>query len=1054
MDFSRVFSQEYHQDLKKSFQESSSLVLSGISNPTAKAFFISDFFRKSSTSILWLCQDDEEAIEMYKDLQVWLNAEIFLYSPKETDKQKLHHFIRWLYKEKSCSSIFIFPICFYEESFPSKEILEKHLKKIVKQEAISVVDVVNGLIERGYEHSDETLLSPGCYRRSGDIVEVCPIGKKAVYKIEIEFDTCSNIYVYDPLKREIVSEENELLLYPAKFPEEQRKILHHLDSDTVLVSDELDEIRESLENSLSKIESPRVSFTSFPREGQNFFHLRYLSILKFYNLPDFLTDIRNKMKNNWQIAIYTKRKEELENIFKEERVSYSLDISEDFPLKILEIPDTDYIPTSFQNADTKLAFITDKEIFSLKKAQRNQSITKMNIDFITSLNIGDYIVHFDHGIGVYMGITQRTIEKITREYLEIHFADNDMLFIPVDQADKVSKYISDEERDIRLSKLGGGEWKKNMKKARKETEKMAKELLKLYAKRAEAKRDSFHSDVNREEEFAKTFPYEETPGQIAAIMDIKKDMESPRPMDRLVCGDVGFGKTEVAIRAAFKAIESGKQVALISPVTILAEQHYFSFKKRMEAFDMKVEMLSRFRSAQEQAVIIEKLRKGDIDIVVGTHRLLQTDIEFLDLGLLIIDEEQRFGVKQKEALKSLRSQVDVLTLTATPIPRTLNLSLNKLRDITTITTPPPGRLPIITEVRRYSDQLIKDAIEKELKRDGQVYFLHNRVETIEGIADKLRTLIPDAKFIVAHGQMSSKKLEESILAFKAKEYDVLISSTIIENGIDLPNANTMIINNAEKFGLSQLYQLRGRIGRSSRQAYAYLLYHSQKLNLDAKKRLRALIDASELGSGFQIAMRDLEIRGAGEILGSSQHGAMKTVGVQHFLKLLKKTIEDMKKGKSSGSLDDPEASDISIELPTDAFIPNEYISDSKEKITVYQKLAAVDSHDLLREFYEDVCEEYGKMPPEVENLFQVLKLKLFARTAFVSKVLARSIGNKGKEIHLVLGDKCTPDIIMKALDYNKKWVISGNLLKMDLKDMGEFWMGEIIKTLESMSGSL
>ncbi|MBT4937252.1 transcription-repair coupling factor [Candidatus Peregrinibacteria bacterium] len=1053
MDFSRVFSQEYHQDLKQSFQKTKSLVLSGISNPTAKAFFISDFFSKDSDSILWLCQDEEEAIEMYKDLQVWLNSEIFLYSPKNTEKEKLHAFIRWVYSEENYSNIFIFPICFYEEKFPSREILEKHAKRIEVAMNISVVELVNSLIENGYEHSDETVLSPGYYRRSGDTVELRPMGKNENYKLEIEFDVCSNIYVYNPLKREIVSEEKEITLYSAKFPEEQRVMLQHLCKDSILIADELDEVSATMEQALLKVDTPQVSFTSFPRDGQDFFHLRYLSILKFYNLPDFLSDIRGKIKESWKLAIYTKRREELENIFKEESLSYSLDISDDFPLKIIEIPDVDYVPASFQNPDKKLAFITDKEIFSLKKAQKNQSITKMNIDFITSLNIGDYIVHFDHGIGVYMGITQRTIEKITREYLEIHFADNDMLFIPVDQADKVSKYISDEEKDIRLSKLGGGEWKKSMKKARKETEKMAKELLKLYAKRAEAKRESFHSHVDREEEFAKTFPYEETPGQIAAIMDIKKDMEGPRPMDRLICGDVGFGKTEVAIRAAFKAVESGKQVALISPVTILAEQHYFSFKKRMQPFGIRVEMLSRFRSAQEQSVIIEKLKKGDVDIVVGTHRLLQTDIEFLNLGLLVIDEEQRFGVKQKEALKNIRTQVDVLTLTATPIPRTLNLSLNDLRDITTITTPPPGRLPIITEVRRYSDQLIKDAIEKELERDGQVYFLHNRVETIEGIADKLRTLIPNAKFIVAHGQMSSKKLEESILAFKAKEYDVLISSTIIENGIDLSNANTMIINNAERFGLSQLYQLRGRIGRSSRQAYAYLLYHSQKLNLDAKKRLRALIEASELGSGFQIAMRDLEIRGAGEILGSSQHGSMRTVGVQHFLKLLKKTIEDMKKGKNFDSFEEDGPSDIAIELPIDAFIPNDYISDSKEKITVYQKLAAVNSHELLREFYEDVCEEYGKMPQEVENLFKVLRLKLFARTAYVGKILARNIGNTGKEIHLVLSDKCTPNFIMKALDYNKKWFISGNLLKMNLKDLGEFWMEGIIKTLESMSDS-
>ena len=1050
MDFSRVFPQEYHKDLNKQLTKENSLVLSGIGNSTAKAFFISNFLQTDSNKIFWICQDQEEALLIYNNVKICLPSEAFLYLPQDNIQEKAYKYTHWITNEEQ-PLIYIISLAELQCQFPSLEILEQEVYNIHIDQSVSILDCMNTLIKNGYIHSKDTLLSPGSYRRSGDTIELCPIHNNIIYKIEIGFDVCTKILEYDPLTRKILQEHKKISIYPAQYKEKTRNILEAIPAHTTIVADEIDDSTQHFENFIENSQHHSITFTSFPKESQTFVHLRYLSVLKFYNLPDFLLDIKNKIKNEWEICIYSKRKNELENIFKEENISYATNTEEIFPIKIIDAQSDTYIPISFQNPDIKILFISDKEIFSLKKAQRNQTISKMNIDFITSLNISDYVVHFDHGIGVYMGITQRTVEKITREYLEIHFADNDMLFIPVDQADKVSKYITDGDKDVKLSKLGAKEWKKNITQAKKETQKLAKELLQLYAKRESARKDAFLTDNERETKFAKTFPYIETPGQLAAIMETKKDMESHKPMDRLICGDVGFGKTEVAMRAAFKAVENGKQVAIISPVTILAEQHYWSFKKRMESFGIKIEMLSRFRSEKEQTLILKGIKSGKLDIIIGTHRLIQKDIKFSNLGLLIIDEEQRFGVKQKEALKNMRTQVDILTLTATPIPRTLNLSLNKLRDITTITTPPPGRLPIMTEVRRYSDILIKEAIEKELERKGQTYFLHNRVETIEGIAEKLRLLVPSAKFIVAHGQMGSKMLEERIMAFKKGEYDVLISSTIIENGIDLPNANTMIINNAERFGLSQLYQLRGRIGRSSRQAYAYLLYHSQKLNLDAKKRLRALVEASELGTGFQIAMRDLEIRGAGEILGSSQHGSMKSVGVQHFLKLLHNTIEDIKNGKTIEDNEMPPVSNVTIELPIDAFIPNEYIHNSKEKIKVYQKIASVKSHSLLQEFYKDIIDEYGKMPEEVDNLFQILKLKLYAQKAYISKIHTRNLGNKGKEIHLTLNQNCKPEIIMKALEYNKKWLISGNVLKINIQDFGNFWFKELIKNIAAMS---
>jgi transcription-repair coupling factor (superfamily II helicase) len=555
------------------------------------------------------------------------------------------------------------------------------------------------------------------------------------------------------------------------------------------------------------------------------------------------------------------------------------------------------------------------------------------------------------------------------------------------------------------------------------------------------------------EKFSKTFPYEETPGQLRAIMDVLSDMEKDKPMDRLVCGDVGFGKTEVAMRAAFKAVLGGKQVALISPITILTDQHYKSFKKRMDEFHVRIEMLSRFRSQAEQKKILKGLKDGTVDIVIGTHRLLQADIGFKNLGLVIVDEEQRFGVKQKESLKALRTEVDILTLTATPIPRTLNISLHGLRDITTITTPPPGRLPIITEVRRFSYNLIRNAILLEIERKGQIYFLHNRVQTIDDMASKLKSLVPEARFVVTHGKLNSDELEKRIMGFKDGEYDVLVSSTIIENGIDLPNANTLIVNNAEKFGLAQLYQLRGRVGRSRKQAYAYFLYNQQRLQVDAKKRLRAIVEASELGSGFQIAMKDLEIRGAGDILGASQHGSINVVGVSHFIRMLNQAVEELK----SGGVVKAEAKpvEVSIELPIPALIPDDYISNFKEKINFYQKLASADNFKFLSELRAEIVEDYGAMPNEVSNLLRILELKLLAKAANLTNVKAENVHSDiDRQIILTMSDKVKPENIMNMLEYNPKWIISGTKLKCKFNDLGVHWVDELAECLKKLAGKI
>lgn len=737
----------------------------------------------------------------------------------------------------------------------------------------------------------------------------------------------------------------------------------------------------------------------------------------------------------------------------ENNLTFNEDLSQlgygHFRIFLVEADKDDHFPQAFQNPEIKLTILSDRDVSSIQEEKKRAVNQKVFMDFLATLKTGDYVVHVDHGIGLFFGLEQRNIDGLTKEYLKIGYAENDQLFVPIDQADKVNKFIGADENPPKLTRLGSAEWHTITKKVRKETEQIAKELLAVYAERKSAPGLKFDYKEQAMKAFEDTFEYEETPGQLRACKDVLDDMAKDIPMDRLVCGDVGFGKTEVAMRAAFLAFLNKKQTALVSPITILADQHYRSFMKRMDQFNVRVEMLSRFRSQSEQKKIIEKLAAGEIDIIIGTHRLFQKDIKFKDLGLVIVDEEQRFGVKQKEVFKQLKSDVDFVTMTATPIPRTLNIALNKLRDISTITTPPPGRLPVITEVRRFSLGLVREAILNEVSRGGQVYFLHNRVQTIDSLTEKLRVLVPEARFGVAHGQLGSGDLEERIVAFKDHQFDVLVSSTIIENGIDLSNANTLIVNNAEKFGLAQLYQLRGRVGRSKRQAYAYFMYHGQRLKLDAKKRLKAIVEASELGSGFQIAMKDLEIRGAGDILGAKQHGVINVVGVSHFIRMLNKAVEDLKAGRV---LREEEPEDITVEIPISAFIPDSYITTTKEKISVYQKLSAADSVDYLQGMKDELIDDFGALPTEVVNFFKVIEMKIYAKAAGVVGVKAESVYlTKDKEIILHMSNLVRPENIMNLLDYNNKWMISGNKLKIKIVDLGFQWVDELNSCLKRLA---
>ncbi|MBS4534681.1 transcription-repair coupling factor [Clostridium sp. D2Q-14] len=671
--------------------------------------------------------------------------------------------------------------------------------------------------------------------------------------------------------------------------------------------------------------------------------------------------------------------------------------------QVVILPGT--ISAGFEYPRIKYIIISDKEIFGTIKRKRKVKSKKNQRKIISfrDLKIGDFVVHENHGIGKYVGMEQLNVQGVKKDYLSVKYSGRDRLYIPVDQIDLIQKYMGSDAGKPKVSKLGSGEWSRTKKRVKKAIEDMAMDLLELYARRSTVKGYSFSKDQPWQKQFEDTFPYEETEDQLKCIEDIKKDMEKIRPMDRLLCGDVGYGKTEVALRAAFKASLDGKQVAILVPTTILAQQHYNTIIERFSDFPINAEMLSRFRTPNHQKKIINELKSGNIDIIVGTHRLLSKDIKFNNLGLLIVDEEQRFGVKHKESIKQIKESVDVLTLTATPIPRTLHMSLIGARDMSTIEEPPEERYPIQTYVVEYNENMVREAIIKEINRNGQVYFVYNRVKGIKKMATHIKELIPEARIAVGHGQMSERELEKVMLDFMNGEYDVLVCTTIIETGLDISNVNTMIIHDADKMGLSQLYQLRGRVGRSNRIAFAYFTYKKDKvLSEVAEKRLKAIKEFTEFGSGFKIAMRDLEIRGAGNLLGSEQHGHMTAIGYDLYVKYLEDAVKKLK-GETQ-----VENVETIIEINVDGYIPDKYISNEEQKIQMYKKISSVESKEEYRDLLEEIIDRYGDVPKPVDNLLRIGYIKSLA-----NKLMFTNISQKNDtlvlEFHKI--NSITPEII-------------------------------------------
>jgi transcription-repair coupling factor (superfamily II helicase) len=708
-----------------------------------------------------------------------------------------------------------------------------------------------------------------------------------------------------------------------------------------------------------------------------------------------------------------------------------------------------------------LTLLTDAEVFGFSKQRRAPARRGTAREtFLADLVPGEYVVHIEHGIAKFAGLARKGIGGQEREYLELQYADGDRLFVPTEQVDRVSRYVGPSEHRPSLTRLGSQEWPRAKARVRRAVQELATELLRLYASREVAEGQAFSPDTAWQTELEASFPYVETVDQASAIRDVKRDMEELRPMDRLVCGDVGYGKTEVAVRAAFKAVMEGTQVAVLVPTTVLAQQHFSTFRQRMAGFPVKVEMLSRFRSDKDQRRVAADAATGNVDIVIGTHRLLQKDVAFKNLGLIIIDEEQRFGVAHKERLKQMRAQVDVLTLTATPIPRTLNMALTGIRDMSTIETPPEERLPIKTYVTEFDDHLVREAITRELERGGQVYFVHNRVHNIELTARKLRDIVPEAEILIGHGQMPEDQLERVMFDFTEGKADVLVCTTIIESGLDIPNVNTIIINNADKFGLAQLYQLRGRVGRSAARAHAYLLYEKHHaLSQVAQQRLQTIFEATELGAGFQIALRDLEIRGAGNLLGAEQSGQIGTVGFDLYVKLLADAVEGLKalaKGEPPppSSMQPP----VVVDVPLAAFIPESYIGDLNLRLSLYQRMASSEAPDAADDLERELNDRFGPPPTPARNLLYIIRLRVLAKRAHVISIAREEAPGGQPVLSLRAAEghdfrEQMPPSARAALERDGGVTVGHAQLRIDLEAAGAAWRDLLVRALQAAAGT-
>jgi transcription-repair coupling factor (superfamily II helicase) len=900
----------------------------------------------------------------------------------------------------------------------------------------------------GYE-LENTVEVPGTISRRGGIVDVFPITGELPARIEFFGNTIDTIRLFDPKTQRSVQPVEHVTIAPAREDygkSENYTILDYLPKNALLVMEDADEFDSVIDmvNALTDesynmdvdgddefcMDSPFISSVEFRAKTDNaerkllisswspvhmdtdaYHTIPFNTVVRYGGrLESFIEDLKKKLQANNRVLIVSQQTNRLSELL----------VDNDIPA--YQISDIDYVPDpgtvslvhgSMADGwalDSILTLYTDNELFGFVKKRRLSKRRNVRHHlFAHELNRGDYVVHIEHGIGKYIGLSKVQGDKSEQEYLVLEYAAGDKLYVPVDQIDRISRYIGGGDQSPRLTRLGTQEWIHTKNRIKKSVADMAEELLNLYAARETVKGFSFSPDSYWQQELESSFPYVETPDQLEAVQAVKNDMERSRPMDRLVCGDVGYGKTEIALRAAFKAVMDNKQVALLVPTTVLARQHFFTFKERLQAFPVRVEVLSRLSTNEDEENIIEGLASGQVDVCIGTHRLLQKDIIFKDLGLLIIDEEQRFGVSHKEYFKKMRREIDVLTLSATPIPRTLHMSLAGIRDLSTIDTPPEDRLPVTTHVGFFNEQLVREAILRELERNGQVFFVHNRVKSIGSVAHRLGVLVPEAKISVAHGQLKEEELEKIMTDFINRDIDVLVTTTIIELGLDMPNVNTIVIDKSDRLGLSQLYQLRGRVGRGDSNAYAYYLFdRGKQLTSPAKQRLSTISEATELGAGFAIAMRDLEIRGAGNLLGAEQSGYITVVGFDLYCTMLSEAIDELRSNRKKDKEYETQLSKytIPVDLPMKYYIPENYIVDTASRIRFYQRLANVHDISDISEISGELKDRFGTLPDAVINLLFAVEIRLLAGLAQVESILTKDkhivvLFSKGKSLSTV-----------------------------------------------------
>jgi transcription-repair coupling factor (superfamily II helicase) len=996
---------------------------------SGKAFILSTICSQTQRPILLLTAYQEQAEQMATDLEFFLRvqrakAPVALFPPlevpttwsvslqRELTGQRMKALFTVLQEKLS---VLVLPLAASLQPVPSIHWLRKSTLRLQKADTMDRDGLIARMISLGY-HRVETVERPGEFAIRGGIVDVFGSSLEQPVRLELLGDSLESLREFDSITQRSMNSVEEVIILPAHEEDTASQEPIHLLSeflapDCILVLDEPEQLTEKskeLRQETGLVPPPSVPSYMQSEHFSQTVELRALALKGIESEGPFVFEAKSpagmglgikatpfaqtistlsELQKQFHLFVICRsndQQQRLQEILQEHDLPASRGGELTFqgnaaPTLQLAVG---HLSSGFLLKDLRLGFITEEEIFG-KTTTRPIKRAKLR-PFLTSfedLKVSDYVVHLHYGIGKFLGLQRLSIGGFETDFLVIAYAEGGKVYVPLEHLELVQKYIGSEGSSPSIDRLGTASWDRTKQRVKKEIQKMAGDLLDLYATREVVEGFSFSSDNVSHKEFEATFEFEETPDQMRAIQEVKIDMESSRVMDRVVCGDVGYGKTEVAMRAAFKAVMDHKQVVMLVPTTLLAQQHEQTFRKRFSAFPIRVEMLSRFKTSKEQKVIVKDLAEGRVDIIVGTHRLLQKDISFQDLGLVIIDEEQRFGVAHKERFKQLRKTVDVLTLTATPIPRTLQMAFMGVRDLSIIDTPPPDRLAVKTLVACFDKGLIREAILRETERGGQVFFVHNRVKGIERMVHFLKQAVPDAKIALAHGQMKEQELERVMLKFLHKECNVLLSTAIIESGLDIPTANTIIINRADQFGLSDLYQLRGRVGRSSSQAYAYLLVpNPEGLTEEAKKRLMALQEFSELGSGFKIAARDLEIRGAGNLLGREQSGHIAAIGFELYLQMIQQTVLELK-----GEVPEEEI-ETSLSLRVSAYLPEDYITDSYQRLVFYKRLASLKETDELSDIQAEMTDRFGPLPLPAEHLLQIIQLKILARPLKITRM--------------------------------------------------------------------